>query len=165
MKDEFGFDVGTSPHGLSVGRRERIRKQAEGSGGSPSAKPLLTLLEHDRSLRSAGRSPAAVREAASAGQAKGKRLANQSMTTPPEGAKPEIPGFPLGFGRSVVPVSSVAREWGISPRRVRVMLAEGRLAGRMLDNGYWEVFYPYQYVFGTRGPAMKRQQKQERRTA
>jgi hypothetical protein len=64
-----------------------------------------------------------------------------------------------------VPVSAVAREWGISPRRVRVMLAEGRLAGRMLDNGYWEVFYPYQYVFGTRGPAMKRQQKQERRTA
>jgi hypothetical protein len=154
MKDEFGFDVGTSPHGLSAGRRERIRKHAEGSGSPPSAKPLLIC------------EPQGVCGAAASAAARPpKRLPNQSMSTPPEGAKPEIPGFPLGFGRSVVPVSAVACEWGISSRRVRVMLAEGHLAGRMLENGYWEVFYPYQYVFGTRGPAMKRQQKQERRTA
>jgi hypothetical protein len=37
------------------------------------------------------------------------------------------------------------------------MLVEGRLNGRRLENGYWEVFYPYSYVFGTRGPQIKRQ--------
>lgn len=88
-----------------------------------------------------------------------KRLPHQSCKTPPEGAKPAESLFPLGFGRSVVPVSAVARDWGISARRVRVMLAEGRLAGRILQNGYWEVFYPYKYIFGTRGPAIKRQRK------
>jgi len=164
MKSASGFDVGTSPHGLSAGRREGIRKHANGPACTPPAKPLLTLIEDDRSPPAAGRFPDAG-ACASAGAAKGKRLPNQSMSTPPEGAKPLMPGYPLGFGRSVVPVSAVAREWGISPRRVRVMLVEGRLAGRVLENGYWEVFYPYQYVFGTRGPAMKRQQKQERRTA
>lgn len=96
---------------------------------------------------------------------KPKRLPNQSSITLPEGAKPELSGLPLGFGRSVVPVSAVAREWGISARRVRVMLAEGRLSGRLLPNGYWEVFFPYCYTFGTRGPGLKRHQKQERRAA
>ena len=88
---------------------------------------------------------------------KHKRLPRQSCTTPPEGAKPVISGEPLGWSRSVVSVSIVARDWGISPRRVRVMLTEGRLNGRQLENGYWEVYYPYSYVFGTRGPAIKRQ--------
>ena len=64
--------------------------------------------------------------------------------------------------QTALPVSAVAREWGISTRRVRVMLAEGRLDGRQSDNGYWEVFYPYRYVLGTRGPAFKRQQKSEK---
>lgn len=91
------------------------------------------------------------------GKAKFKRLPRQSMSVPPEGAKSSMPDFPLGFGRSFVPVSSVARDWGISSRRVRMMLTEGRLDGRQLENGYWEVFYPYRYVFGTRGPAIKRQ--------
>lgn len=36
---------------------------------------------------------------------------------------------------------------------------EGRLAGRMLPNGYWEVFYPYRYTFGTRGPTLQRYRK------
>jgi hypothetical protein len=139
MKDGFGFDVGTSPHGLSVDRQIQDSETLDALSGHSHAKPLLT--------------------------SKGKRLPNQSSINPPPSAKPVNPGEPLGFGRSVVPVSAVAREWGISSRRVRVMLAEGRLAGRMLENGFWEVFYPYQYVFGTRGPAMKRQQKQERRTA
>lgn len=87
---------------------------------------------------------------------KPKRLPRQSIFRPPEGAKPEHGAF-LGFGRSVVPVSSVARDMGISARRVRVMLTEGRLMGRRLENGYWEVYYPYQYILGTRGPALKRQ--------
>lgn len=99
----------------------------------------------------------AKRPALPAGEAKFKRLPRQSMSVPPEGAKSLMPGYPLGFGRSFVPVSSVARDWGISSRRVRMMLTEGRLDGRQLENGYWEVFYPYRYVFGTRGPAIKRQ--------
>jgi hypothetical protein len=92
----------------------------------------------------------------------------------PEGAKAAESGNPYWpmHGRSVVPVSSVARDWGISSRRVRVMLAEGRLEGRQLENGYWEVFYPYRYVIGTRGPSTTRQKntpprpkKAERMTA
>ena len=85
-----------------------------------------------------------------------RRLAHQSAFYPPAAAKP-LDGGTLVFGQSVVPVSSVARDWRISARRVRSMLTEGRLAGRQLDNGYWEVFYPYRYVFGTRGPLLQRQ--------
>ena len=101
----------------------------------------------------------AKRHALPAGGAKFKRLPRQSCYTPPKGAKPADPRFPLGFSRSFVPVSSVARDWGISSRRVRMMLTEGRLDGRQLENGYWEVSYPYSYVFGTRGPAIKRQRE------
>lgn len=91
--------------------------------------------------------------------AKPKRLPRQSCNTPPPGSKPVDPFMPLGFSVSVVPVSAVAKHWGISARRVRLMLAEGRLAGRQLESGYWEVYYPYRYVFGTRGPAIKRLQQ------
>ena len=91
--------------------------------------------------------------------AKPKRLPRQSCTTPPSGAKPLNQGEPLGWSVSVVPVSAVAKHWNISARRVRLMLAEGRLDGRQMDNGYWEVYYPYRYVFGTRGPAIKRLQQ------
>lgn len=86
------------------------------------------------------------------------RLPNQLVHLPPVGAKPEVSALPLGFSRSVVSVSIVAREWGISSRRIRAMLVDGRLHGRQLENGYWEVFYPYFYAPGTRGPAIKRQQ-------
>lgn len=89
--------------------------------------------------------------------AKRKRIASQSINCPPVGAVPEFEGRLLG--RKVVPVSFVARDWNISARRVRVMLAEGRLGGRQLENGYWEVYFPYFYTFGTRGPQLKRQQK------
>lgn len=90
---------------------------------------------------------------------KPKRLPQQNRWRQPEGAKPAVEGAILGFCRSVVPVAVVAHEWGISARRVRMMLVEGRLAGRQLENGYWEVFYPYSYVFGTRGPQIKRQRE------
>lgn len=93
-----------------------------------------------------------------------KRLPNQSSETPPPGAKPLFGGV-LGFGVSVVPVSAVAKDWGVSARRIRIMLSTGRLDGRQNENGYWEVYYPYRYVFGTRGPGLRRQQKQERRAA
>jgi hypothetical protein len=88
-----------------------------------------------------------------------KNLAHQSAYAQPFGAKPLADGVVLGWGPSVVSVSSVAREWNITARRVRVMLSEGRLNGRQLENGYWEVFFPYSYVFGKRGPVLKRQQK------
>ncbi len=93
------------------------------------------------------------------GLGKPKRLPRQSADRPPLGARPEDPANPFGNRRSVVPVSVVAREWGISARRVRTMLEEGRLLGRQLDNGYWEVTYPYCYTFGTRGPQIKRQRE------
>lgn len=95
---------------------------------------------------------------ATAGAAKGKhkRLPQQSTNDQPDGARPAEGGLPLGWGRSVISVSSVARDWGISSRRVRVMLQEGRLEGRQLENGYWEVYFPYRYVLGTRGPQLQR---------
>lgn len=85
-----------------------------------------------------------------------KRLPQQSLTAPPPGARSADGIMPLGWGRAVVPVSSVARDWGISARRVRVMLQEGRLEGRQQENGYWEVYFPYRYVLGTRGPQLTR---------
>lgn len=63
-----------------------------------------------------------------------------------------------------LPVSFVAKDWQVSSRRIRFLLCEGRLKGRLLDNGYWEVAYPYLYLIGTRGCALKRMQKQERKT-
>ena len=89
---------------------------------------------------------------------KPKRLPRQSTYRPPQGAEP-ADGRPRSglTSRFVVPVSAVARDWGISARRVRKMLEEGRLEGRQLENGYWEVSFPYKYVFGTRGPQLKRQ--------
>ena len=86
-----------------------------------------------------------------------KRLPRQSAHMKPAKAKPLDPANPIGNMCSVVPVSTVANEWGISARRVRAMLTEGRLAGRQRDSGVWEVIYPYHYMFGTRGPAIKRQ--------
>lgn len=71
-------------------------------------------------------------------------------------------------GDKFLPVSFVAKDWKVSPRRIRSLLAAGRLAGRVQTNGYWEVRYPYYLSLGTRGPALKHQQrvsaKAERRT-
>jgi excisionase family DNA binding protein len=45
----------------------------------------------------------------------------------------------------------------VSTRRVRKLLSDGRLAGA--KNGkLWHVTYPYQYIIGTRGPQLLRQQ-------
>lgn len=88
----------------------------------------------------------------------------ESFVAPkPEGAKLVLaPGIEGGH---FVPVSFVAKDWSVTPRRIRALLCEGRLLGRLQDNGYWEVRFPYSFTFGTRGPGLKRQQKQERRTA
>ena len=77
----------------------------------------------------------------------------------PKGSKLVIaPGM---WGGLYVPVSFVARDWKVTPRRIRALLAAGRLQGRLQENGYWEVCYPYSFTFGTRGPGLKRQQKPE----
>lgn len=66
------------------------------------------------------------------------------------------------FERSYVPVSFVAKDWNVTPRRIRALLAAQRLQGRREANGYWEVAYPYQITIGTRGPDLKRQRKPKR---
>ena len=70
-----------------------------------------------------------------------------------------MPGMELKF----VPVSFVAKDWNVTPRRIRALLAARRLVGRVQGNGYWEVMYPYSVTIGTRGPALMLQRKQERR--
>lgn len=66
-------------------------------------------------------------------------------------------------GGAFVPVSFVAKDWRVTPRRIRALLTAGRLAGRLQVNGYWEVRFPYSFTFGTRGPSLKRQQRPEKR--
>jgi len=63
------------------------------------------------------------------------------------------------YGGRYVQVSFVAKDWNVTARRIRALLAAGRLLGRQLENGYWEVRFPYSFTFGTRGPSLKRQQK------
>ena len=82
--------------------------------------------------------------------------------------KPKCAKTVLAFGLEgghFVPVSFAAKDWSVTTRRIRVLLAGGRLAGRLQDNGYWEVRFPYSFIFGTRGPGLKRQQKPARSTA
>ena len=91
-------------------------------------------------------------------------------------AHPEAPGAdaaPVAQHRTAAPerravdnpfawhvsVSHAAKDWNVTPRRIRVLLAAGRLAGRVRTNGYWEVMFPYSFTFGTRGPNLKRQQR------
>lgn len=64
-----------------------------------------------------------------------------------------------------VPVSTAAKDWKVSTRRIRALLTEGRLQGVRRDNGYWEVAFPYNFTFGQRGPALKRSQKPEGKAA
>lgn len=58
--------------------------------------------------------------------------------------------------RVMLPVSMVAKEWGVTSRRIRALLSSGRLLGLQQENGYWEVLYPYSVIEGRRGPIMKR---------
>lgn len=61
-----------------------------------------------------------------------------------------------------VPVSFAAKDWNVTPRRIRSLLTATRLEGRRQVNGYWEVTYPYRFIIGTRGPALKRSQAPKR---
>lgn len=76
----------------------------------------------------------------------------------PKGAKPALVAYRM-MPSYFVPVSFAAKDWNVTPRRIRALLAAGRLAGQLKDNGYWEVLYPYSFTFGTRGPSLKRQQR------
>lgn len=102
------------------------------------------------------------------GNAEMNRLAPGREVCAASAAHPPPPGAAhMVYGLRVahfVPVAMAARDWKVSPRRIRVLLAESRLEGRREANGYWEVAYPYRFTFGQRGPALKRQKKQERRT-
>jgi hypothetical protein len=75
------------------------------------------------------------------------------------GSVPELAAMEGHF----VPVSFVAKDWNVTPRRIRALLTAGRLAGRAQLNGYWEVRYPYLFALGTRGPFLKRQQRPPKR--
>lgn len=93
-----------------------------------------------------------------AGKSKKTRFLGESIFRPPEGAI-EDAAPNANPQRMVMPAAAVARQWGISTRRVRQMLEQGRLEGRQQANGYWEVLYPYRYQLGTRGPQLKRQRE------
>lgn len=73
------------------------------------------------------------------------------------------PAVRYGPYANFVPVSFVARDWNVSTRRIRTLLAAQRLIGQLQPNGYWEVRYPYIFTMGTRGPELKRTQKPEKR--
>ena len=53
-----------------------------------------------------------------------------------------------------IPVSMAAKEFGISTRRVRALLSASRLYGRQLENGYWEVGFPFRVAMARRGPQL-----------
>lgn len=70
---------------------------------------------------------------------------------------PHVPCF--------VPVSMAAKDWKVSPRRIRFLLSQGRMEGRRQANGYWEVAFPYRLSFGVSGPPLRRFQRTEHRSA
>ncbi len=86
------------------------------------------------------------------------------LTERPDEARylPNAPDWALGY--SFVPVSFVAKDWKVTPRRIRALLSAGRLGGKLQANGYWEVAYPYRFTFGTRGPSLKRQERPPKRS-
>ncbi len=89
-------------------------------------------------------------------------LDEQSCTAKPPECAERKPSRIFEAYASFVPVSFVARDWKVSPRRIRALLAAGRLHGQIQPNGYWEVRYPYLFTMGTRGPALKRHRKPEK---
>lgn len=52
-------------------------------------------------------------------------------------------------------VKEMARFLGVSDRRVRALLAQGRIAGYKRKGGMWEVIYPLRILPGRRGPDLK----------
>jgi hypothetical protein len=52
-------------------------------------------------------------------------------------------------------VEQVAKLMGVTPRRVRTLLATSRLTGFKDTNGTWRITYPFQVTAGKRGPDLK----------
>lgn len=170
MKAAQGFDVGTSPHGLSVDLPP-VRKHAEGRAAAFSAKPVLMLpgvdLEEATAAQGASRPirPAAPAAGAKSRPKRGDRFARLVSEDPavklPDCATSDSPVGSLNSSH-YVPVSFVAKDWNVTSRRIRSLLAAKRLEGLQQANGYWVVSYPYRFIIGTRGPALKRSQASKR---
>ena len=71
-----------------------------------------------------------------------------------------ISNSPASIPQTFVPVSMAAHDWKVTARRIRFLLAAGRLEGLQGANGYWMVPYPYRFTFGARGAGLKRFQGQ-----
>lgn len=56
----------------------------------------------------------------------------------------------------LVSVRAAADFLGCSTRRVRALLAQGRLRGLRGKGGHWEVFWPLFVTPGRRGPDLRR---------
>jgi hypothetical protein len=52
-------------------------------------------------------------------------------------------------------VDRVAQFLGVSARRVRVLLAQGRLSGLKTEGNVWQVFWPLDVRPGKRGPDLR----------
>ena len=83
-------------------------------------------------------SPApAVRAAVrSADRQAGALFAPASGAPAPGDGGPEKWAYVGGAVRRLVPVSFAAKDWGVTSRRIRALLAAGRLEGCRRDNGY-----------------------------
>ena len=143
-----------------------MTKAKDWSSWTPEKNNVLPLNakqgEAERDARSAAARPLA-KPAKPFDYFKGKLevdAASREAPLPECAALHQVPEFPqFETMAHFVPVSFVAMDWKVTPRRVRFLLTSGRLAGRRQENGYWEVRYPYMFTFGTRGPALKRSQQ------
>lgn len=54
----------------------------------------------------------------------------------------------------LIPVRGAAGLLNVSMRRVRYLIAGGRLQAVLSDSGRWQVVYPFQLRLGTRGPRL-----------
>lgn len=55
----------------------------------------------------------------------------------------------------LVNVAKIAKTLGCSDRRVRALLAQGRIKGYRQGNGRWWVYWPLDIRPGTRGPDLR----------
>jgi len=133
MRDEFGFEVELPPHNQISGKAAAAQRKQAGHS-------LSDFGQHAQPVESAAIPPPC-----------------QSVLLD---ASSDRPG--ACFVR-YLPVAFAARDWKVSVRRIRALLAAKRLEGRQEPNGYWEVAYPYRFTFGQRGPALKRSRKPEAR--
>lgn len=56
----------------------------------------------------------------------------------------------------LIGASAVALTLGVSTRRVRALLAQGRIRGFKDKSGEWVVYWPFEVTPGKRGPDLRR---------